>query len=79
MEIKTNPVTGWQVGTIPSSQLLILEVDFISTPDQSIQAATKSPVYALTRLQTEELIAALQRCVDRLGSGDAPATGVASH
>lgn len=62
-DLVLNPVAGWDVRTVESMQLVLLELGFISTPFQRVEEAQKSPIYALTLPQTKQLIDVLQRSV----------------
>ncbi|WP_404940720.1 hypothetical protein [Pseudomonas putida] len=63
-----NPVAGWDVRTVESMQLVLLELGFISTPFQRPDEAQKSPIYALTLEQSRQLIDVLQRSVQAVES-----------
>ena len=62
-DLALNPISGWDVRTVESMQLVLLELGFLSTPFQRIDEAHKSPIYALTLQQARELIDVLQRSV----------------
>ncbi|AZE65637.1 hypothetical protein A7D21_26900 [Pseudomonas sp. AP19] len=63
-DLALNPVTGWDVRTVEAMQLVLLELGFISTPFQRIEEAQKSPIFALTVQQAQQLIDVLKRSVD---------------
>jgi N-acyl-L-homoserine lactone synthetase len=67
-DLVLNPVAGWDVRTVESMQLVLLELGFISTPFQRPDEAQKSPIYALTLEQSRQLIDVLQRSVQAVES-----------
>lgn len=74
-DLVLNPVAGWDVRTVESMQLVLLELGFISTPFHRPDEAQKSPIYALTLEQSRQLIDVLQRsvlAVERAGISSPP-------
>ena len=69
-ELSVNPIAGWEVKTVEAMQALLVEFSYVSTPFQRPEEAQKTPLLALTAQQAKDLIAVLQKGVDRVeGSG----------
>lgn len=69
-ETAVNPVTGWEIATIPAMEAVRLQFSFISTPFQRLDEAQKGPAHLMTIAQTKELIEALRKSVERLESAE---------
>jgi biofilm regulator BssS len=70
-EITTFPVTGWEIKNVPAYDIILLNLQFLSSPMQRIEQADPGRNYAMTPAQIQELIAALQRSLEKHRS-DAP-------
>lgn len=69
-EIHINPVTAWNIQTVESMQLLLIQLSFISQPFQRPDEAQQGLVHAITLQQAEELIEVLKRGVDKLKTAE---------
>jgi hypothetical protein len=69
-ETAVNPITGWEVATIPAMEAVRLQFSFISTPFQRLDEARKGPAHLMTIAQTKELIEVLQKSLERLQSAE---------
>lgn len=64
-DLAVNPISGWEVQTVPSMQLLLLQFQFISTPFQRPSEAQATPVLGVTVDQAKELIEVLKRGISK--------------
>lgn len=60
-DIPVFPIAGWQAGPLPGYDALVLKLQFLSSPMQSIEAPQETQFFAITPLQVENLISDLQR------------------
>ncbi|MCF7545291.1 hypothetical protein [Pseudomonas petrae] len=67
-ETAVNPITGWEIATIPAMEAVRLQFSFISTPFQKLEEAQTGPAHLMTIAQARELIEALKKSVERLES-----------
>ncbi|GAA0693796.1 hypothetical protein [Vreelandella titanicae] len=78
-DISLFPVAGWQIGPVPSYDLIALKLHFLSHPLQKSEEAQESQMFAMTPAQGRELIERIQAAIDVLESSDAQGTGVERH
>lgn len=67
-DLSVNPIAGWEVKTVEAMQALLVEFSYVSTPFQRPEEAQKTPLLVLTAQQAKDLIAVLQKGVDRVES-----------
>lgn len=72
-DLAVNPITEWEVQTVPAMSSLLLKFKFISTPFQRPDEAHGTPLLAVTVEQAKELIEVLKRGVAKVES-EAPAS-----
>lgn len=72
-DLAVNPITEWEVQTVPAMSSLLLKFKFISTPFQRPDEAHGTPLLAVTVEQAKELIEVLKRGVAKVEK-EAPAS-----
>ncbi|MCD1588975.1 hypothetical protein K7H09_23515 [Halomonas sp. IOP_14] len=75
-DISLFPVAGWQIGPVPSHDIIALKLHFLSHSLQKTEEAQESQIFAMTPAQGRELIERIQAAIDVLESSDAQGTGV---
>jgi biofilm regulator BssS len=65
-ELSIFPVTGWNVGTIPSMDAVFIQLEFLSSPMQPIEQADPGRRYAFQKNQLLELQQTIERALAAL-------------
>jgi hypothetical protein len=60
------PIIGWEARPVPSHGAVLIRFQYLSSPKQSDDKPHTSPLLAMTRQQTVDLIRILQKQLDRL-------------
>jgi biofilm regulator BssS len=67
-EIPIFPITGWNIGTVPAMDAVFIQLEFLSSPMQSIEQADPGRRYVFQHSQLRELRDALTRALAHLES-----------
>jgi hypothetical protein len=60
------PIIGWEARPVPSHGAVLIRFQYLSSPKQAEEKPHTSPLLAMTRQQTLDLIRILQKQLERL-------------
>lgn len=60
------PVTQWGISQVPTHQIGLVRLAYLTEPNQSREQATQSPIYGFSPQQLRALAETLQRTADEL-------------
>lgn len=78
-EISLFPVAGWQIGPVPTHDIIALKFQFLSHALQKNEEAQESQMFAMTPAQGRELIERIQAAIDVLEKSDSQGSAFPRH
>ena len=78
-ELPVFPVTGWEIADVPAMNMIIFRPAFLSHATQKPEQSDPGRRYALTPRLARDVIAGIQRALDRLDNAAPEGTGLAKH
>ncbi|MDR0250551.1 MAG: hypothetical protein LBI35_04460 [Burkholderiales bacterium] len=68
--IPINPITGWEIKTAPSLEIILFQPTFISHALQKMEEQQTAPCFALTAQQVRELVSTLSAALQKIDTAE---------
>lgn len=78
-EIKTLPITGWEIKTVPAMDAMLISFSYLSHPLQTLEEAVTDRTYVLHTAQAAELAQRILALLGQMKNAAPQGTGLPKH